>query len=106
MSVTVAGTGASHVFLSVNGGLTWVDIDQGKLPAVPHSAVVVPPDDPNALYVANDAGVYVTNDSGNSWTNLTRNLPNVMVVDLVYHQGEGMLWAATYGRSIWRIKIR
>ena len=104
--VTVAGTGSSHVFRSVDGGLTWTDIDQGKLPAVPHSAAVVPPDDANALYVANDAGVYLTNDGGGSWTNLTRNLPNVMVVDLVYHQGEGVLWAATYGRSIWRIKIK
>jgi photosystem II stability/assembly factor-like uncharacterized protein len=104
--VTVAGTGSAHVFRSVDGGLTWTNIDQGKLPAVPHSAAVVPPDDANALYVANDAGVYLTNDGGGSWTNLTRNLPNAMVVDLVYHQGEGMLWAATYGRGIWRIRIK
>jgi photosystem II stability/assembly factor-like uncharacterized protein len=103
--VTVAGIGTSHVFCSVNGGSAWTDLDQGKLPAVPHSAAVVPPDDASVLYVANDAGVYLTNDGGNSWTNVTRNLPNVMVVDLVYHQGEGTLWAATYGRGIWRIKV-
>ncbi len=103
--VTVAGTGSSHVFCSINGGSTWTDLDQGKLPAVPHSAAVVPPDDPSALYVANDAGVYLSHDGGNSWTNVTRNLPNVMVVDLVYHQGEGTLWAATYGRGIWHIKV-
>jgi hypothetical protein len=29
-----------------------------------------------------------------------------MVVDLVYHRGEGTLWVATYGRSIWRIKVK
>lgn len=104
--VTAAGTGQSHVYRSTDGGVNWADIDNGKLPDVPHYAAVVPPDDANALYVANDVGVYVTNDGGNSWTTLTRNMPNVMVVDLVYHQGEGALYAATYGRSIWRIKVR
>jgi photosystem II stability/assembly factor-like uncharacterized protein len=105
LTVTVAGTGSSHVFHSTDGGVTWSDIDQGRLPAVPHSAAVVPPDDPGSLYVANDVGVFVTGDGGATWTNLTRNLPNVMVVDLVYHNTERSLWVATYGRSLWRIKL-
>jgi len=29
-----------------------------------------------------------------------------MVVDLVYHDQDGTLSAATYGRSIWRIKTQ
>jgi hypothetical protein len=28
------------------------------------------------------------------------------VVDLVYHERDGTLVAATYGRSIWRLKVR
>jgi photosystem II stability/assembly factor-like uncharacterized protein len=104
--VTTAGTGGSHVFTSADGGTTWTDIDQGRLPDVPHNALVVPPDDVGSLYVANDVGVFVTADGGATWTNLTRNMPNVMVVDLVYHQGQGTLWAATYGRSIWRLALR
>jgi hypothetical protein len=39
---------------------------------------------PTELYVCNDAGVYVTKDAGLTWLNATANLPNVMVVDLVY----------------------
>jgi photosystem II stability/assembly factor-like uncharacterized protein len=105
LTVTVAGTGSSHVFRSVDGGITWSDLDRGKLPAVPHSAAIIPPDDPGSLYVANDVGVFATSDEGNTWTNLTRNLPNVMVVDLVYHQGEQTLWAATYGRGLWKIRL-
>jgi hypothetical protein len=36
---------------------------------------------------------------------MTLNLPNVMVIDLVYHVSDGFLYAVTYGRSIWRIRI-
>ena len=103
--VTIAGTGGSHVYASTDGGVTWKDIDQGKLPNVPHHAAVIPPDDPGRMYVANDAGVWFTTDGGITWTNLTGNLPNAMVVDLVYHLQERSLYAATYGRSIWRIKV-
>ena len=59
----------------------------------------------NAVYVANDAGVFVSADFGGTWTSLTANLPNVPVVDLVYHERDATLSAATYGRSIWRLKV-
>jgi photosystem II stability/assembly factor-like uncharacterized protein len=102
---TVAGTGVSHVFLSTDGGTTWNDIDNGRLPDVPHHAAVVPPDRPDTVYVCNDVGVFSTRDGGNAWVNLTSNLPNVMVVDLVYHVATKTLYAATYGRSIWRLEL-
>ena len=68
--------------------------------------MVVSPDGPNTVYVANDAGVYVSHDLGATWHNLKRNLPNTMCVDLVYHEGAGILTVATYGRSFWRLKVR
>ena len=103
--VTVAGAGGSHVYASTDGGVTWNDIDQGKLPGVPHHALVIPPDASGTMYVGNDAGVYLTTDGGATWSNFSRNLPNVMVVDIVYHLKEKALYVATYGRSIWRIKV-
>jgi hypothetical protein len=51
-------------------------------------------------------GVFVSPDFGNTWHNLTGNLPNVSIIDIVYHDGDNTLSAATYGRGIWRIKIR
>ena len=100
-----ANFGASHVFRSQNGGATWEDIDRRRLPDVPHHAIAIPNKKPSTLYVCSDAGVYVSTDSGNTWYNLRRNLPTVPIVDLVYHEADGTPTAATYGRSLWRIKV-
>jgi ligand-binding sensor domain-containing protein len=66
---------------------------------------VIQPDAPRRLYVATDAGVFVSRDSGRSWMNMRANLPNVNVVDLVFHEKDRTLSAATYGRSLWRARI-
>jgi photosystem II stability/assembly factor-like uncharacterized protein len=103
---TVANFDVSHVFRSLDGCLHWTDVDKGALPDVPHNSIAVPAQHPDEVYVATDAGVFVSTDFGDTWRNLTRKLPNVGVIDLVYHNSQGTLSAATYGRSIWRIKIR
>ena len=103
--ITVANFGNSHVFRSKDAGSTWIDIDNGKLPDVPHHALLIRPDKPTQLYVCSDAGVFLTKDNGSTWTNATGNLPNVMVVDLVFQTSTKQLFAATYGRSIWRLQL-
>ncbi len=103
--LTVANFGNSHVFRSTDSGSSWTDIDGGKLPDVPHHALLIRPDAPTELYVCNDAGVYLTKDAGLTWLNATGNLPNVMVVDLVYQTATKSLIAATYGRSIWQVRL-
>jgi photosystem II stability/assembly factor-like uncharacterized protein len=102
---TVANFGHSHVFRSDDGGRSWTDIDRGQLPDVPHHAILIKPDDPKTLFVANDVGVYVSRDQGKTWTNMSGNLPNVMAVDIVYQLKDETLSVATYGRSLWRTKV-
>ena len=102
---TVGNVGHSHVFRSDDSGDTWVDIDQGRLPDVPFNSIAVQRGKPDRVYVCSDAGVYVTDDMGGGWRNLTRNLPNTNIIDLAFHPGDSTLSAATYGRSIWRIKV-
>lgn len=104
--VTVANFGHSHVFRSNDGGVSWEDVDRGQLPDVPHHVVLIRPDELNRVYVGNDAGVYVFDEPAGTWANLTKNLPNAMVIDLVYHLKDGMLNAATYGRSVWRLRLK
>ena len=102
----VANFGHSHVFRSEDGGSTWEDADKGLLPDVPHHSLVIPPDAPETVCVASDAGVFVSEDFGRTWMALTRNLPNAMVVDLIYQVRDATLTAATYGRSMWRLQIK
>lgn len=103
---TVANFGHAHVFRSQDGGMNWENVDNGQLPDVPHHAVLIRADEPNLVYVGNDAGVFVLDTTTGTWMNLTKKLPNAMVVDLVYHDKEGTLHVATYGRSIWRLKLK
>ena len=105
VTLTSANSGNSHVFRSTDAGGSWADIDAGKLPDVPHHAVLVRPDAPAELWVCNDAGVYMSPDAGLTWRNASGKLPPVMVVDLVYHRASKTLLAATYGRSIWRVRV-
>jgi photosystem II stability/assembly factor-like uncharacterized protein len=101
---TVGNFGKAHAFRSRDGGVTWEDIDKGQLPNVPHHAILLDPNIASTVYACNDVGVFASNDGGDSWSNMTGELPNVMIIDLVYHPTDQMLYAATYGRSIWRIK--
>ena len=99
---TVANFGHSHLYLSRDGGVNWQDLDRGRLPDVPHHVVLVRSDVADTIYVGNDIGVWRSPDFGISWENITDNLPNANVVDLVYHRIDGTITAATYGRSLWR----
>jgi len=101
----VANFGHSHVFRSRDSGTTWEDVDNGQLPDVPHHALLIRAEEPDKLYVGNDAGVFVLSMQNGKWMNLTKNLPNAMVIDLVYHEKDKALFVATYGRSIWRLKL-
>lgn len=103
--VTIANFGNRHVFHSHDGGLIWNDVDGGNLPDVPHHGIAISPDEPDRVFVCHDAGVAVSFDRGATWQDLSRNLPNVMVVDLVHHDADRTLTAATYGRSLWRLQL-
>jgi photosystem II stability/assembly factor-like uncharacterized protein len=100
---TVGNFGHGHVFRSDDGGVKWIDVDRQQLPDVPHHAVVIPEDGPETIYTCSDAGVHVSTDGGDTWRDLSRNLPHVMVVDLVYHEPTSTLYAATYGRSLFKL---
>jgi len=103
--LTLANFGNRHVFRSNDGGSTWTDIDGGKLPDAPHHALLIRPDKPSELYVCSDAGVHLTADGGATWRNATGKLPNAMIVDIVYQRATRTLLAATYGRSIWSVRL-
>jgi len=92
----------SHVFKSTNAGDTWSDIGNG-LPDVPVNDIVK--DQNGYLYLATDIGVYASGNEGESWTALDMNMPAVVVTDLHIDETSQLLYAATYGRSAYKLDI-
>jgi hypothetical protein len=91
---------ASPVWVNISGsGIT-------GLPKVPFNAVARDPYDANILYVGSDIGCFMSIDGGATWSNLNAlGLPNVHVNELVVSNDKAWLYAATFGRGIWRIAL-
>lgn len=103
--LTVGGFGHRHVYHSSDYGLTWQDVDRGKLPNAPCGSVEILDDSPSTVVVASDVGLFATQDHGATWARWSKGLPNVCLTDVVYHRGSKQLFVATYGRGIWRLPV-
>ncbi|MBI4850749.1 MAG: putative Ig domain-containing protein [Acidobacteria bacterium] len=102
---------AGHVFKSIDGGDTWVAIGGKKggfasdLPDVPVNALVLDPAKPGKIYVGTDVGVFETTNDGATWSEVGEaTLPNVAVFDLKLNNLTNTLYAATYGRGVWKLQ--
>ena len=94
----------AHVYHSIDGGSTWTNIC-GNLPDIPVNDILQDPEYPAILYLATDIGVYYSKDTGLHWQLLGSTLPLVPVNELALHADSRYLYAATYGRSMYRINI-
>ncbi len=96
-----AGSGTVYIMRTSDGGATWSNIS-GNLPAAPVNDIVVSGSD---LYVGTDVGVYVSNDGGAPWLALGTGLPMTPVTDLRLHSPTKTLYAATFGRGVYKLKL-
>jgi len=100
--LAMSGFGTSHLFRSTDYGATWQDLDAGRLPDVPATAVAIDPDLPTHLYVGNDLGVYFTADLGSNWVQLDEGLPEaVLIGDLSVSPLNHKLRVATHGQGVY-----
>jgi len=104
--VTTGGYEAGqHVYHTTNGGATWNNITY-NLPNLPVNCIIHQDDSyTNTVYVGTDIGVYYTNDTLFSWLPFNTNLPNVIVSDLNIHYTDEKIYAATFGRGVWKTDI-
>ncbi len=98
-----AGT-SNHVFISTNGGDSWTDIS-GDLPNISVNAIALDPNDDNTIYVGTDIGVFRTTNLGVSWEAFDNGIPNVMIIDLHLDPEDNLLYAATFGRGMYKISV-
>jgi len=94
----------AEVFHSTDGQ-TWQNITTG-IPSglVLYDLVYHPFSDPPVLYLGTSSGVY-RKVGNNSWEIFSRNLPNTHITDLEIDGRNSILFAATFGRSVWQTPV-
>ena len=93
-----------HVFATEDGGATWQDVS-GNLPQCPVQDVIRHPMKQNVLYVATDVGVFMSPSKGHRWFRVGGNLPLAPILDIHFQKESSTLFAATFGRSIFKAVI-
>ena len=91
------------VFRTDDAGQSWQNIS-GNLPNLPANCVVHhDSSEYDQIYIGMDVGIYYTNDTlAGQWELYTENLPNVIVSELEIDYENNHLYAATFGRGVWR----
>lgn len=96
------GEDDGHVYKSDDAGNTWTDIGT-SLPDIPINDIVK--DSYGNLFLGTDIGVLASLDEGINWQVLGANMPSVVVTDMHIDETNELLYAATYGRSAYKIDI-
>lgn len=105
--VAVATTSSNKVFISTNGGTSWTT----ALYDLPNfSALALVWDTTygeDILYLGMNYGIYYLRHSEGetSWKPYSNGLPNVQVNELEINTAENKIYAATYGRGLWRSNV-
>jgi photosystem II stability/assembly factor-like uncharacterized protein len=96
------GDDDGQVFVSYNQGADWSNIST-SLPDIPVNDIEI--DTFGNLFIATDIGVLLSNNDGTDWGYFGGGFPSVVVTDLYCHKTSKYLYAATYGRSSYRIDL-
>jgi photosystem II stability/assembly factor-like uncharacterized protein len=96
-----SGDEPAYLFKTTDAGASWKNIT-GDLPAAPLNDVNVIGD---ILVVASDVGVFASRDGGEKWLKIGFNLPLAPVHELRYIPQDDALYVATFGRSLWKVKM-
>lgn len=96
------GSDDGNVHVTFDGGTNWENISAG-LPNRYITSLAVSPSDDQTAYITlsgysvvdYDPHVFKTIDGGQSWMEISTNLPNIPVNDILIHHNEGILIVAT-----------
>ena len=107
---TFAGFGGTHLWKSIDAGLTWSPLDgsgAGALPDIPVHSIAIDPTRRERLYLGTDLGIFTSSDGGNQW--MVENSGFQAVVTETVFIGRGAygpaVYAFTHGRGAWRAEL-
>jgi uncharacterized protein (TIGR03437 family) len=104
---TYSTFGGTHVWRSIDAGMTWTGIDgtgETGLPDLPVHSLVVDPNNTARLFIGTDAGIFTSSDFGASWSVEQTDFPHVITESLGVNTVDGVstLFAFTRGRGAWQ----
>jgi photosystem II stability/assembly factor-like uncharacterized protein len=97
------GDTSANVWETTDGGNTWNNVS-GNLPNSPVEMLAF--DQPSGqLYAATDLGLFFDKNGKKNWKRVGAGLPNTPVLDLKISGDRTIMYAATFGRSVWKIDL-
>lgn len=102
--VAVATTSADKVYVTSDGGTNWTVLNTA-LPNLAALALTWENNANNGLYLGMNYGVYYIDDTFTQWQPFSNLLPNIIVNELEINYADQKLYAATYGRGLWRTNL-
>ena len=110
LDVIYTGSDDGNVNVTFDGGTTWTDVSAGLPDQYITSIAMVPSDDMIAYvtvsgfkYLDYTPHVFKTTDGGQNWTDISSNLPNIPVNDIIVYSAENILFVAT-DLNVWYSK--
>lgn len=90
------------VVITEDGGQTFSAINEG-LPSLYPLCLAWHDNAANGLYTGtHSTGIYYRDDNTSSWKYFSDKLPNVEISEMEINTADNKLYAATYGRGVWR----
>ncbi len=110
LDVIYTGSDDGNVNVTFDGGSTWTDVSAGLPDQYITSIAMVPSDDMVAYvtvsgfkYLDYTPHVFKTTDGGQNWMDISSNLPNIPVNDIIVYPAENILFVAT-DLNVWYSK--
>jgi len=100
--VTFSNYGVSSVWLTQDGGVTWME-KESNLPDMPVRWALFHPDNDDQALLATETGIWATNtlfEEETEWSPANDGLANVRVDMLRIRQADDVVLAATHGRGL------
>ena len=103
--LAIATNSSEKVYISSDGGATW-SVTTHDLPSFSALALVWDITyGEDILYLGMNYGIYYLRANETTWTSYNTDLPNVKVNELEINTADNKLYAATYGRGLWRVDL-
>lgn len=103
-SLSSGTNGFMRVLRSEDGGDSWYDYSENLSP-FPVVALEFQQGSDHRLFAGTDAGVFYRDAASNGWQCFSNGLPVCIITDLDYDSGNQVLYASTYGRSVFKTNV-